>query len=235
MEPDPVIQAVTFDIGGTLIAPWPSVGQVYAEVAARHGVKNATPELLESRFKAAWQARSPFNETRAGWEELVDAAFAGLSPLPPSRTFFNELYERFAQPSAWRVFDDVRPVLKSLAGHGLKLGVVSNWDERLRTLLHRLQLARFFDAIIVSCEAGAAKPAPAIFQRAASALNLPPAAILHVGDSPEMDVRGARDAGLQALQIHRHTTIPAPENAITDLAAVLPRIVLPKPTIDKRL
>ncbi len=32
------IRAVTFDVGGTLIEPWPSVGHVYAEVAARHGV-----------------------------------------------------------------------------------------------------------------------------------------------------------------------------------------------------
>jgi putative hydrolase of the HAD superfamily len=197
------IQAVTFDIGGTLIEPWPSVGHVYAEVATRHGVKNVSAELLQSRFKAAWQARKAHLETRASWEELVDAAFQGLTTVPPSRTFFAELYERFAQPEAWRLFDDVRPTLAALTARGLKLGVISNWDERLRGLLARLQLTAGFDSIVVSCEVGSAKPDPAIFAHAAASLNLPPAAIVHVGDSLEMDVEGARAAGFLPVQVAR--------------------------------
>src|SRR5580700_10426449 len=39
------IRAVTFDVGGTLIEPWPSVGRVYAEVAARHGLEVAAEDL----------------------------------------------------------------------------------------------------------------------------------------------------------------------------------------------
>jgi hypothetical protein len=36
MRHRPEIRAVSFDVGGTLIEPWPSVGRAYAEVAARH-------------------------------------------------------------------------------------------------------------------------------------------------------------------------------------------------------
>lgn len=197
------IRAVTFDVGGTLIEPWPSVGHVYAEAAARHGVKNVSPELLTGRFKTAWRARKEFAYVRSAWAELVDEAFAGLCAEPPSKTFFAELYDLFEQPQAWRVFDDVLPTLNQLASANVRLAVISNWDERLRPLLKRLDLAGFFRAIIVSCEVGSAKPSPAIFQSAAQQLKLPPDSILHVGDSLELDAQGAASAGFHALQILR--------------------------------
>src|SRR6059058_1740055 len=89
------IQAVTFDVGGTLIRPWPSVGHVYADVAGRHGVKNLSPETLNRNFAAAWRARRNFQHTREDWARLVDQVFRGICQPPPSRTFFPSIYERF--------------------------------------------------------------------------------------------------------------------------------------------
>jgi putative hydrolase of the HAD superfamily len=212
------IQAVTFDVGGTLIEPWPSVGRVYADVAARHGV-HASPDALNARFKSAWGKRPAFEYTRAAWSELVDDCFAGLAQSPPSRTFFTELYHRFAQPDAWRVFEDVFPTLDALAGRGVRLGILSNWDERLRDLLQRLQLLERFEVVTISCEAGCAKPAPGIFARAATAFGLPPESIAHVGDSRVMDLEGARAAGWGAFLIQRHTARAEVEtlNALPDI------------------
>jgi putative hydrolase of the HAD superfamily len=214
------IQAVTFDVGGTLIEPWPSVGHVYAQVAARHGVKNASAKLLEARFRSAFRARKNLNDTRAGWESLVDEVFRGLADEPPSATFFEELYDRFAQAAAWRVFDDVRPTLTALAARGIRLAVVSNWDERLRPLLHVLDLANHFEVIVVSCEVGCAKPAPGIFAAAATRLGLPAGSILHVGDSLELDVEGARAAGMSAVQVLRDNAQPPAAGRIASLNAI---------------
>jgi putative hydrolase of the HAD superfamily len=216
------IKAVTFDVGGTLIEPWVSVGHVYSEVATRHGVKNITPELLNARFRTAWTARRSFGDSRADWEALVDEVFQGLAAEPPRTTFFPELYERFAEADAWRVFDDVLPTLKALSARGVRLAALSNWDERLRVLLDRLGLEVFFEAIIVSCEVGALKPSPVIFRQAVAKLGLPPEAILHVGDSFEMDVQGARNAGLASVQVMRQKT-PAPpaDGQISSLRDVL--------------
>ena len=225
------IQAVTFDVGGTLIEPWPSVGHVYAEAAARHGVKNVSASLLEARFKAAWRARKDFDYRRAGWEALVDEAFQGLAAAPPSASFFPELYERFAQPEAWRVFEDVQPTLAALAARGIRLGIISNWDERLRGLLGRLRLEEWFNVVVISCEVGSAKPAPAIFALAAARIGLPAGSIAHVGDSLEMDVRGARAAGFQGLRIQRGTG-PARKAAMKDLSELLTRIVMPDAKTD---
>jgi putative hydrolase of the HAD superfamily len=226
------VQAVTFDVGGTLMTPWPSVGHVYAEVAARHGIANVTPDLLQARFRDAWRTRRHFNHARAGWEELVDEVFHGLAAAPPSATFFPELYECFTQPATWHVFDEVRPTLDALAARGFRLGIISNWDERLRPLLRRLHLEDYFEATIISCEAGAAKPARVLFDQAAAGFGLPPGSILHVGDSLENDVRGAEAAGFQALHLRRGAG-KAGKEALADLSGLLTRIAAPTAKTDK--
>lgn len=197
------IRAVTFDVGSTLIEAWPSVGAVYAEVAAQHGCAHLTAEELERRFREAFEARGRRANSRADWERIVDAAFAGRVATPPSRTFFPVLYERFARASAWRIFDDVLPTLDALRARGLRLGVISNWDERLRGLLEELGLARRFEVIVVSCEVGVLKPERRIFEAALRALALPAEAVLHVGDDFESDVLGAQGAGMRALHLAR--------------------------------
>jgi putative hydrolase of the HAD superfamily len=212
----PAIRGVTFDVGGTLIEAWPSVGHVYAEVAARHGVNDLSPGLLNRRFTAAWRAAKRFSYSRSDWARLVDSTFRGLTDRPPSRTFFAELYARFAEPDTWRVFPDVLPTLGALAVRGLKLGVISNWDERLRPLLERLELAHHFEAIVVSREVGCAKPSRSIFRLAVENLGLPPEAVLHVGDDESMDVRGARAADLSALLLKR-TARAAKPGQVTSL------------------
>jgi len=193
------IQAVTFDVGGTLIEPWPSVGHVYAEVAARHGWKNLSPEQLNARFKTAWRSRQTFHHSRDEWDELVTEVFGDATP--PG--FFAELYDRFAEPDAWHIYEDVRPALDLLASREIKLAVISNWDERLRPLLRKLRLEHHFKSFSISLEVGFAKPSPVIFEHAAKGLALPTNSILHVGDSAEMDIAGALAAGFQAIQIHR--------------------------------
>ena len=114
------IRAVSFDVGGTLLSPRGSVGQVYAEIAAEWGFRNLPPEILRQRFRAAWRARPIFNHSRAEWSELVDAAFAGFVPVAPSWTFFGALYRRFAFPQAWEIFPDVLPALRALRKRDLK-------------------------------------------------------------------------------------------------------------------
>jgi len=194
---------VTFDVGATLIAPHPSVGHIYSEVAASGGYPGLIPEELNRRFAAAWAALRNFEHSYREWATLVDATFAGLTRTPPSRTFFPELYERFSASEAWAIFPDVCPTLETLAGKGLRLGIISNWDARLKPLLERLGLERYFEAIVVSCEVGCSKPGALIFETSSRLLGEPPGAILHVGDNRVMDLEGARAAGFQSVLIDR--------------------------------
>jgi putative hydrolase of the HAD superfamily len=218
------IRAITFDVGGTLIQPWPSVGHVYAEVAARHGLRDIPVDLLNQQFAAAWKNVGRFNYARSEWSRLVNHSFAGLTQTPVSETFFADLYSHFGRAEAWRIFDDVIPALGALRSRGIQLGIISNWDERLRPLLQELKLDRYFHTIVISCEVSICKPSSAIFQRAAELLACAPASILHVGDSPAFDLGGASSCGFQALLLARGPT--AAPDRLTSLN-LLPSVLFP--------
>ena len=200
------IAAVTFDVGGTLIEPWPSVGHVYAEVAGRNGLKDISVELLNRQFAKAWREVRDFNYTEVSWAKIVDATFYGLCQTLPSQSFFPELYRRFSQADTWRVYADVLPTLEQLASEGLKLGIISNWDDRLRPLLAALKLDKYFEVILISCESAFSKPSPVMFNLAAEKLGMAPERVLHVGDSLELDVQGAQAAGMKAAWLRRGGT-----------------------------
>lgn len=195
------IRAMTFDVGGTLIEPWPSVGHIYAQVAAEQGYEGLNPSELTQRFFKAWRAKSQFRYAKHEWFEMVSETFSG--PLDVQVHFFEALYARFTEPRVWRVYDDVTTTLDALRQHGLKLAAVSNWDDRLRPLLKALGLDIYFDAIAISGEIGFQKPDPRIFHLVLNDLGCSPSESLHVGDSPTEDIDGAHAAGMQALLINR--------------------------------
>jgi len=195
------IEAVTFDVGGTLINPWPSVGDIYVEVAADFGV-NASPDYINWNFKDAWKSQHNFDYTQEAWFEIVRKSFGEQGVELPD-AFFPAVYERFAHPDVWIVFGDVVRTLEDLAANGIKLGIISNWDDRLLPLLERLGLKRYFETIIVSCNVGFTKPSPVIFEQAVRWLKVRPENMLHVGDSQKEDVDGAKGAGLNSVLIGR--------------------------------
>jgi putative hydrolase of the HAD superfamily len=217
------IQAVSFDVGGTLIEPWPSVGHVYAAAAGDHGHPGISPAALNHQFAEAWQRQIDFDHSRCAWQAVVEQTFVGLLVPHQAAALLDDLYQRFARAAAWRVYPDVVPTLGRLKALGLKLAVVSNWDERLRPLLADLELTPFFHAIVISAEVGATKPAPAIFQRCLKALGCPAQAVLHVGDSPREDLGGAARAGLRGLRVWRASG-PVPPAAIAGLDEIFPRL-----------
>jgi putative hydrolase of the HAD superfamily len=217
------IRAVTFDVGGTLIDPWPSVGHIYAQVAAENGFADPDPELLNRQFTAAWRAKGHFDYSRSSWSALVWQAFHGQTKPVREISFFAKLYERFTEPDVWRIHDDVRPSLDALLAKGIRLAAISNWDERLRPLLQSLGLDSYFECIVISSEVGSHKPARVIFEHAVLKLGCAAEAMLHVGDSMREDVEGGRAAGFQTVLLSRDKTPDFPL-AIRSLADISTRL-----------
>jgi len=100
-------------------------------------------------------------------------------------------------------YPDAVPALEDLHSRGLKLVCVSNWDSSLGEVLKRCGLAEHLDGAVSSAEAGASKPDPAIFQSALKFAGCTREEAVHVGDTREEDVDGARAAGIRALLIDR--------------------------------
>lgn len=148
------------------------------------------------------------------WREITERIHArvpGLSEIDFD-SWFEALYVRFGDPEVWRLYDDVEPALVGLRARGLKLGVVSNWDTRLRRICGGLGLDRLVDFIVISAEAGVRKPDPRIFEEALRRAGVGAAEALHVGDLPEEDVEGARRAGVRPVLIERQKRITPAAN-----------------------
>ncbi|MFF3622261.1 HAD family hydrolase [Streptomyces sp. NPDC002467] len=105
--------------------------------------------------------------------------------------------------AAWTVFPDVVPVLDALAvdyRHGvLSNSSLVNQDPKLRDL----GLRDRFEVLLCAVELGVSKPEAAAFLAGCEALGLAPGEVAYVGDQPEIDARGARDAGLVAFWLDR--------------------------------
>ena len=225
-----MIEAVTFDVTGTLIH-CPRLGELYAEVLSRHGIA-VSPGEAGRLVRLVWQElacsadpgrdrfRSHPEGARGFWQRVIERIAEHLEAPVPSRFAAAELFHRFGGPEAWEVYPEVRGVLAALKDQGLRLAVISNWDERLPLLLERLALTPFFDAVVTSSEVGVEKPDRRIFAEALKRLGVAPEAAVHVGDSPLEDVEGAIAAGMEAVQLDRVDHRGRRRGGIPDLAAL---------------
>lgn len=230
------VRAVLFDAAGTLLHVCPSVGAIYAEEAGRFGV-DASADTIDAAFRSAWRALRPYADggspfhtseavEHAWWRGLVERVFAeACGPAAFEDRFdpfFDALYLRFERPNAWRLFDDVAPALDALRDRRIPIAVVSNWDSRLPRLLDAIGIGGRFQFVLTSAEAGVSKPAPGIFHEAVARLGIAPEEALHVGDSMEDDVAGARRAGLRSMHLVRNDAMASRDGAIASLREVLP-------------
>ncbi|HSS49249.1 MAG TPA: HAD-IA family hydrolase, partial [Thermoanaerobaculia bacterium] len=179
-----MVQAVTFDVTHTLIHS-PHLGEIYAEVLGKYRVDVDPPEALRL-VREVWQelacsanpgqdrfAAHPEGE-RGWWRRFLERMCEHLDAPVPSRFAAAELFHRFGTAAAWEVYPEVPEVLEALAGKGLRLGVISNWDHRLPALLEELDLARFFGTVTYSQKAGMEKPDLRIFLKALADLGVEP-------------------------------------------------------------
>lgn len=138
-----------------------------------------------------------------GWRAFVAtwlrAAGLAATAVPDAVAHLRREHDRF---NLWRRLpDDVRPALAEARRAGLRLGIISNSEGQLRSLLERLDLVDPFEIVLDSGIEGIRKPDPALFHRATDRLNVAPARCLYAGDIPEVDVEGARRAGLKAALV----------------------------------
>lgn len=198
------IRLVAFDVGGTLLTPDPPVGEVYAAVARARGVELPVP-LMQQRFREFFARRQAEPHTsdaleREYWREMVQQVLRddGLAD-----ECFLELYDHFAQPRAWRMFDDVAGVLQQLREIGLKIAVASNFDSRLHSVMNGYPALAEIDTRVISSEVGWRKPHENFYRNLVAQTRCAPGDILMVGDEYDLDVTPARKLGLQAVHLVR--------------------------------
>lgn len=207
-------RVITLDALGTLVALDDPVPRLVAGLAGRGANVDAAQAAAALAEEIAFY--------RAGHDAAVDAVTlarlrarcaavlrAGLERAGARVDAVGEdaMVEVLLGALRFTPYPDVPAALAELRAAGHRLVVVSNWDVSLHDMLRTTGLGVLVDAAISSAEAGIRKPDPAIFRRALALAGAPgggdrPA--LHAGDSLELDVAGARAAGLEAVLIARH-------------------------------
>jgi putative hydrolase of the HAD superfamily len=207
------ISAVFFDAAGTLFDVKGSVGQVYASFAARYGVSVA-PRDVDEVFARAFRARSGavlpraagvelLQAEKAWWFDVVRDVFEARMAASVLDRYFEEVFDAFRHRDVWQLYPDTVDALRLLHGAGRRLGIVSNFDSRLYDVLAELGIRSFFEQVVISWQAGAAKPDPRIFRAALDKMGLAPENAVHVGDSLRDDVMGAQAVELHAILLDR--------------------------------
>jgi putative hydrolase of the HAD superfamily len=191
-------RAVLFDAGNTLI--FLDYARLADEVGAAVGIP-LTGEGLARHNAGAVQAMERAGSDKERATAYLEALFL-LSGVP--RESLERARECLARMHSERNLWSVVPErsaesLARLREAGLKLGVVSNSDGRVEQALEDAGLRHYFDVVIDSTLIGVEKPDPRIFHAALQALEVAPDEALYIGDLYEVDVLGARAAGLDAV------------------------------------
>lgn len=209
-------KVIFLDAVGTLFGIRGSVGAIYSQLAQEFGVKVAEADV-NLAFGQSFRHSSPaaFPNADPGeipilefewWQAIAQQTFAQagvLQEFSDFATFFKALYAYFETAAPWFVYPEVPAVLAQWRSQGIELGILSNFDSRLYSVLDALDLAKFFTSITISTEIGAAKPSPTIFTAGLKKHNCAAIAAWHIGDSYQEDYEAAQAVGIQGIWLNR--------------------------------
>jgi putative hydrolase of the HAD superfamily len=232
------LRAVLLDAGGTLIHPDHEfilerladagvAADAEAYGAARRHAQAAVGDILRSSDPGTDETRA-----RAWFVALLSRLGCPPHHLP---AIGEAIRERHREGRLWvRPADGTRETLEALRDAGLRLGVVSNADGRVARYLENAGLADCFEVIIDSGIEGVEKPDPRIFEIACQRMGAAPEEVVYVGDIYEVDVLGARAAGIRAILLvdePRHDVHCI--GAITELPAALDLVAVVEPADER--
>ncbi len=207
-----VPKVVFFDAVGTLFGVKHSVGTQYAKVAARHGVTAVAADVDVAFYATFKQAGSPaFPNAIAAqipqleydwWKKITRSSF-GTITFANFDEFFADLFAYFACAEPWFIYPETIEILQFFNRANIPIGIVSNFDSRLYSVLRSLSLDQYFQSVTISTEVGSAKPDGKIFTVALAKQGCNAHQAWHVGDSRKEDYEAAITMGLQGILVDR--------------------------------
>lgn len=221
------IQAVIFDLGGTLWEWRP--GLTVEDMLT--GVTPNAIALLAPAQAAALAPRAVAVAIRRAYIELEEeAALGDPKPIPAelpvirglaalgatvapetARALLRALH--ISERRTTRLLPGADDLLRALALRRVRLGIISNrmhGDTLLLDDLEYFGISHYFLSVIASCDAGQMKPHPALYRRALDELGVPAEAAVMVGDDLRADIAGARAIGMRAIWVRRPPDRPDP-------------------------
>ena len=205
------IEAVFFDVDGTLVTLRGGIGELYSEALRNSGV-HFSPDLLQARIFSAWRnfesdylnvrgnfATNPVREMLL-WHEFVRRVLEDCQPGLGSRgDLIASVYSFFAAGSSRSVMPGALETCRGLRDQGLLVIAASNNDARTRQVLNDLGFGSVLSLVVTAGDLSWKKPSPRFFEAISQQIAISPDKMLHVGNCARLDVAAAREAGLNAL------------------------------------
>jgi len=205
------IKAITFDVGNTLLRPYPSVGQVMSEVLQRFGheipasVLDSEMGAFDRYYTDEYEKDESFWAEEARQREMWINGFAQVCRAVGVDRDLDAIshacYDEFDISGRWKLFEGVEETIEELHRRGYKMGIISNWGAGLEELLDDIGLGQYFETVTASAAAGFHKPMPQAFYLTVDALDVLPEETIHVGDHPTADVEGSAAIGMHPVLI----------------------------------
>ncbi|XP_067118595.1 rhythmically expressed gene 2 protein-like [Centruroides vittatus] len=205
---------LTFDVTNTLLKFRMSAGEAYARTAKIYGVHVDAARLNEA-FKTQWKLLRKLHPnfgayegltSQQWWQEMVKRTFHDGGCLDASEKqielITNHLFSDYCTSACWAVYPGTQEILKKFKEMNIKMGVISNFDERLENLLVTMKLRDYFCFVLPSYIIKHEKPSGKIFEIALSHVRssgVKGKDAVHVGDNFELDYLAAKNAGWNAI------------------------------------
>jgi len=195
---------LVFDAVGTLIRPIHSVSQTYFEFGQRFGSQMSKPEIkirFGKLFNDYFRSGDPTSESdeHQNWQNLVAQLFLDVND---TNQLFQSLWNYFANPTSWQLFDDIIPNWSRLMLQSNSIAIASNFDARLRKILNAHPPLNKIDALFISSEIGWPKPAPRFFRAIINRFGSN-SIYTFVGDDPICDIEPAQKLGWKTFLLNR--------------------------------
>jgi len=210
-------RAVFFDAGETIVYPHPSFPDLLAQILRQEGHELAPAAIREKLHVVAdiftnaasagelWST-SP-ERSRRFWDRVYTRLLGELG-VPFGGSLAAAIYGTFTDLANYRLFPDVLGTLDRIRAAGVRMGVVSNFEEWLERLLESLGVTKYFDVRVISGVEGVEKPDPKIFRLALERMAALPEESAYVGDSPQFDVEPATAVGMTGVLLDRRGRFP---------------------------
>lgn len=230
-----MIEAVVFDLGGTLIeyagdyTSWPELETpgftaVYDTLSEQGVALPAFNRLRDAGFALLpqrWQQAVNDERNLRLVDFLADVLHAldvqGVSPqmLNAAAT----AYETAVCGQAW-LLPDAPKAVAAVKAAGYRVGLLSNTmftGAAHVADLERFGLADHFDAMLFSADAGQWKPNAAPFLSLLAQMDVAPETAVYVGDDPASDVVGGQRAGMRTVYVKSTTRFSTPNGVVPDV------------------
>ncbi|RHX81611.1 hydrolase [Leptospira yasudae] len=198
------------DVGDTILHLKKSAGETYLEILLEAGLKKEknAGEVYRKAFSESWHKmnenappdhRDKYQHHPGGtpgwWKELLEDFLERIPDRVSIEKAFPIIYHRFADPELWTVDPGFWDLKEHCKNENWGLGVISNWDHRLKALLEAKGILEYLNPVIVSAEFGYEKPSPKIFEEAMRLVELPGESLVYCGDKYDLDVAVPKSLG----------------------------------------